>query len=231
MKESLRPVLATARRLQRSAKRIIYGDKYMEKTFTKFYSSNHWKDSESISGTGSNMDQTAEIRKQLPGLFKQLKVKTILDIPCGDYYWMHATPLKLDRYIGADIVTKIIDDNNKKYANKNTTFIKLDITNDKIPKVDLILCRDVLVHFSSADVFAALRNLKSSGSKYLLTTTFTDKKSNIKIETGGWRPINLEVAPFNFPKPDLVINEKTTQDKGVHADKSLGLWQLQNIKV
>jgi SAM-dependent methyltransferase len=230
MKEALRPMLATARRIQRTAQRAIYGDKYMEKTFTKFYTDNHWKDDESISGTGSNMDQTTEIRKILPGLLKKLNVKVILDIPCGDYYWMHKTPINVDKYIGADIVNEIIDENNKKYADKKTSFIKLDITKDKIPKADLILVRDVLVHFSSADVFAAINNMKSSGSKYLLTTTFTDRNRNIEIETGGWRPINLEAEPFKFPKPSVVINEKTTQDNGAHKDKSLGLWELQHIK-
>jgi cyclopropane fatty-acyl-phospholipid synthase-like methyltransferase len=228
-KETIRPVLTFGRRVQRTIQRMLYSDKYMERTFSKFYHSNHWKDAESVSGTGSNAAQTVEIRKQLPKLIKKLEIKTMLDIPCGDYHWMSIAPLKIDKYIGADIVTKMIEENNKKYADKKVSFVKLDITSDTLPKVDLVLVRDVFVHFSSKDIFKAINNIKSSGSKYLLTTTFTNRKYNIEIETGGWRPINLETKPFNLLKPKILINEKATQDKGKYADKSLGLWRLQDL--
>ena len=42
-------------------------------------------DSNSFSGTGSNLDQTKEIIKKLPILIKNYKIKSILDIPCGDF--------------------------------------------------------------------------------------------------------------------------------------------------
>ena len=47
----------------------------------------------------------------------------------------------------------------------------------------MILCRDCLVHLTFDDARAALQNLRRSGSKYLLTTTFTDPHPVIGTST------------------------------------------------
>lgn len=94
----------------------------------------------------------------------------------------------------------------------------MDITKDRLPTGDLILCRDCLVHFSLSD------NFKASQSRYLLTTTFTNLTFNQEIRTGSWRPLNLEIEPFNFPKPILVINENCTEGEMNFTDRSLALW-------
>jgi hypothetical protein len=60
----------------------------------------------------------------------------------------------------------------------------LDLTKDRLPKVDLILSRDALVHLSSRDCLAALANFKSSKSQYLLMTTFPAVIKNEDILTG-----------------------------------------------
>ncbi|MGM1034202.1 MAG: hypothetical protein ACQEXK_17240 [Bacillota bacterium] len=108
-------------------------------------------------------------------------------------------------YIGIDIVDEIIKRNIKKYRLNNVQFFHVDITKDRLPTGDLILCRDFLVQFSLSDIHSALNNFKASQSRYLLTTTFTNLTFNQEIRTGSWRPLNLEIEPFNFPKPILVM--------------------------
>ena len=39
----------------------------------------------------------------------------MLDIPCGDFYWMKEVDLKDIEYIGADIVDELIKKNNDKF--------------------------------------------------------------------------------------------------------------------
>ena len=78
---------------------------------------------------------------------------------------------------------------------------------------------------------AALRNFQRSRSSYLLTTTFTGRQHNITIETGRWRPINLEAPPFSLLSPIEIINEHCTQGGGQYSDKSLALWKLDHIEV
>lgn len=107
----------------------------------------------------------------------------------------------------------------------------MDISKDGLPKADMILCRDCLVHFSFEDILSAIRNFKRSGSQYILTTTFSERLSNIDINTGGWRTLNLQLPPFNFPRPIKLINEKCDEAGGIYLDKSLGLWRLEDIAI
>ena len=198
--------------------------------FNTIYRNNSWGDPESVSGTGSNMLQTAVIRKELPDIIKSLGAKSILDIPCGDFNWMSTVNIEIE-YIGADIVSDIIEKNNKKYNNDKRKFVSLDITGDDLPKVDIIFCRDCLVHFSFNDIDKAIKNIKRSRSKYLLTTSFTRPAENVDIETGSWRPINLQLAPISLSEPIMLINENCNENNGIYSDKSLGLWKIDDLEI
>jgi hypothetical protein len=198
-------------------------------TFKQIYQTNLWNGVGSVSGNGSNLIQTMEIARHLPILIKEYKIKTILDIPCGDFNWMSRIDLDINEYIGADIVEDIIIKNLQTYDHKKYRFLNLDLTRDDLPKVDLIFCRDCLVHFSYEDIYLAFKNIKKCGCKYILTTTFTGFPSNHDIVTGDWRPLNLELSPFNLPEPIEVLNEKCTEGDGEFADKSLGLWLIEKF--
>ncbi len=201
----------------------------MRDMFTDIYRNSSFGGKDSRSGAGSDLIQTAEVRRRLPALLQQIGIQTMLDIPCGDFHWMKAVELDV-RYTGADVVAEMIQRNQQQYGNESHRFVTLDLVRDELAKVDLVFCRDVLVHFSFEDVFAALRNIKRSGSEYLLTTTFTARDGNIDIRTGQWRPLNLERPPFGFPPPILIINEKCTEGDGSWGDKSLGLWKVRDLQ-
>lgn len=64
------------------------------------------------------------------------------------------------KYIGGDIVPKIVRANNKNYKDENTSFKVIDITSDEIPQVDLIICRDCLQHLSQKNAKKLLKILK-----------------------------------------------------------------------
>jgi hypothetical protein len=203
----------------------------MRNVFERIYRTNHWRSKTSHSGTGSDLIQTETIRHSLPVLLAELNVKQMLDVPCGDFYWMShvdfGAPLQ---YLGADVVPELIDKNNHKHGCSNRRFIALDVARDELPKnIDLIFCRDLLVHFSFRDIQRTIANIKRSGATWLLTTTFTNRTANEDIETGDWRTINLEISPFNFPKPQKMINEGCTEFGTSYSDKSLGLWKISEL--
>jgi hypothetical protein len=75
--------------------------------FREHYRTTAWGSSESVSGTGSTVDQTTTIRTILPQIIRSYAVSTILDIPCGDFNWMQLVDLPA-RYIGANIVDELI---------------------------------------------------------------------------------------------------------------------------
>jgi len=207
---------------------LVMGSKPAEDIFRNFFCENKWGGTESFSGQGSNLSQTVIIRQQLPALCRELKIRSMLDIPCGDFNWMRQVDLGTIAYTGADIVSELIAHNNR-YERPNTSFCNLNLLKHKLPKVDLIFCRDCLVHFSFQDAFTALRNVCNSDSTYLLTTTFASDRRNIDILTGSWHPLNLESPPFSFPPPLKLISEGCTQSGGAYSDKSLGLWNIVDI--
>jgi hypothetical protein len=142
---------------------------------------------------------------------------------------MKQVRLEVDEYTGADIIEKLIEHNRALYTTSKRKFIVLDIMKDQLPPADLIFSRDCLVHFSFRDIARTIRNIKRSNSKYLLTTTFSAQRQNTDIVTGEWRPLNLQLPPFNFPEPVVVVNENCTEVDGRYPDKSLGLWQIAKI--
>jgi SAM-dependent methyltransferase len=200
--------------------------------FQRIFEENAWGNSESVSGEGSNLDRTRVVRAKLPALLARHKVRSILDAPCGDFYWMKEVALGDIDYIGADIVPEIIERDVQWYAGPKRRFVLCDLVSDPLPKADLILCRDCLVHLPYHETRKALENMKQSGATWLLTTTFTGPRENRDIELGDWRAINLERPPYNFPAPVDVINEESDEvdeELGAFPDKSLGLWRLADV--
>ena len=216
--------------LRRKNYRLQLRSKDKEKVFTAIYKANKWGGESSVSGPGSDTHQTKRISKKLPELLNKFNIKKMLDIPCGDFHWMVNVDLSNIEYIGADVVKELIVDNIDRHTEKNIHFQHLNLIQDKLPDVDLVFCRDCLVHFSYADAFLALENICNSQSEYLLTTTFVDRNNNYDISTGQWHPVNLELSPFDFPKPLLVIMEECTEGGDLFADKALGLWNIKDIQ-
>jgi hypothetical protein len=97
---------------------------------------------------------------------------------------------------------------------------------DVVPHSDIILCRDLLVHLSFKTALKVLKNFQLSRAKFIILTTFTFTKNDTDIDDGMWRPVNMELPPFNFQKPTAVINEQCVEDGQRWIDKSLGLWNL-----
>lgn len=187
----------------------------MRDIFTSIYNSNGWGGRESLSGSGSDLVETESIRQGLPDLFEKWGFGSMLDIPCGDMNWMKEILPSLGvEYIGADIVPELIEANKEKYPYLD--FQVLDLTKDVLPTADVILARDVLGHLSNADMLAAIENMKKSGSSCLLTTHFPSATMETDIETGKWRPVNIEKVlgePVDFIEEDW-------------PGKRLALWRI-----
>ena len=201
-----------------------------KEVFTEIYNNNHWKSRESISGVGSGTEQTQSITNALSLLINDMSIKSVLDIPCGDFKWMKKVDLTGVRYTGADIVDALVSNNSEHYGIiPDREFIVLDLIRDQLPEDDLLIVRDCLVHLSFYDAIAAIQNIRSSGCRYLLATTFPECRINYDITTGGWRRLNLRKEPFCFPDPILEINENCTEEDGSYRDKSMALWEISKL--
>jgi SAM-dependent methyltransferase len=205
--------------------KTIVGDDPAQR-FTTIYETHYWVDDESRSGGGSNLYATEKIRKAIPGLFLKYGVRSVLDIPCGDFFWFKEMNLDLDSYIGGDIVVPLIASVAEKYTSHNRSFRVMDVTKDMLPDCDLILVRDCFIHLSFAAVFAALRNILQSKIRYLLTTHFADAPANVDIDIGSCHAVNLCASPFNFPPAQELIDDYA---KGIMPHQ-LGLWRVDDLR-
>ena len=197
--------------------------------FTEVFRQNAWHGDESVSGTGSDLAQTARLRELLPKLARELGVTSLIDAPCGDLHWMKDVPWESMGvfYTGIDIVPDLVE--RLRATHRERQFICADLVTEVLPMADLIFCRDCLVHLPVEEVKSAVRNFAKSGATWLLTTTFPESGTNTEVRWSGWRPINLQEAPFHLPAPVKLINEGCTEDGGKYADKSLGLWRLADL--
>jgi hypothetical protein len=184
---------------------------------------------ESISGTGSSLQQTGELRQRLPLLLQHLGVRRLLDAPCGDFHWLRRVRLGDIEYIGADILSEEIAALNETCADGRRQFASADLLQDPLPKADAIFCRDLLPHLSFDEIAQLLSNFQRSAANYLLTTTFTEPRPNQDTADGNWRTLNLMLPPFSFPLPLCQLNEKCTEGGGAFADKSIGVWRLSDL--
>ncbi|KYG20163.1 hypothetical protein SE92_07700, partial [Bradyrhizobium sp. AT1] len=184
----------------------------------------------SVSGLGSEDPATAAIRDALPPLLQRLGARSLLDAPCGDAGWIGRLELDCD-YTGVDIVPSLVAANNRRVADGELAgrFVVADITRDALPRADLILCRDCLVHLSFQNIVRAVARFRDSGAQYLLVTTFPEWQDNRDCEDGDWRALDMTKAPFNWPAPRALIDERCEEGGGGWRDKSLGLWRLDEL--
>ncbi len=126
----------------------LFLKKPIKSLFTQIYEKKKWGDLGTLSGPGSTLEETTVIRETLPTILKKYSILTMMDAPCGDFFWMQKVNLEQCNYIGVDIVNSMIQNNNKNFASDSKKFICADLINDTIPHADLIFCRDCLVHLS-----------------------------------------------------------------------------------
>jgi hypothetical protein len=206
-----------------------YRGRAIDDVFRDIHRKNAWRSRESVSGMGSERAGTRALRRHLPELLKRHGVRSMLDAPCGDFGWMAELTLDIASYHGVDIVAELVERLRDTHGDETHEFSVADITKDALPAVDLVLCRDCLVHLSYEHAFAALRRFRETGSRLLLTTTYPRLSRNFDAITGSWRALNLERPPFSFPPSLEWIDERSHEPYDRALGKSLGLWRMQDL--
>ena len=193
--------------------------------FAGMYERNIWGDGESRSGSGSNLENTSRLRAELPILLRDLDVRSLLDMPCGDWVWMQDVDLSsITSYIGADVVPYLIESLREQHGGPGREFLVLDALSSPLPPVDAVMVRDLLGHLEHAQVRRLVRNVKRSGARWLLATHYPEVDHNTDVGMGDWRPQNMTLPPYRWPKPHLLLWEHPIDER---QDKTLGVWSLE----
>ena len=200
-----------------------------EQIFTTIYKYKLWGSEESISGPGSSLKYTENLRRELPKIIKDYSIKSIFDAPCGDFYWMKHVlrDVEVD-YVGGDIVRPLVSSLNAKNKNDRTSFIHVDIIKDEYPDADLMICRDCLPHLSFQEAKQVLQNFMASDIQFLLTTTHPhiEGPANVDIAAGGFRLIDLFSSPYCFPASPLARFDDWIPP---HPKRQMCLWNREQV--
>ena len=197
--------------------------------FEKIYRSRYWGTGETVSGSGSTLDYTKQVRAQLPKVVAQYKIDSIFDAPCGDYNWFKEIrwPSEI-RYLGGDIVKDLIQINNQLYKSDRVEFLHFDIVNSIPPligKNTLWHCRDCLFHLPLDSIQKVLINFSKSELPFLMASSHYDVVENRDIQAGDFRVIDLHKPPFNLPTPLLQFDDFS---KGA-IPRFMGMWSREQV--
>ncbi|PKQ11569.1 MAG: hypothetical protein CVT70_13780 [Alphaproteobacteria bacterium HGW-Alphaproteobacteria-1] len=192
---------------------------------------------DSRSGAGSTLAATQAVRDALPGVLERYEVRTFLDAPCGDWFWMQHVDLSGVTYIGGDISREVLDAVALRHAGAGRSFVHLDITSDPLPEADMMMCRDCLFHLKWWLRWTFFKNFAKSGIPYLLTTMHHTTVNRRLHKNGGFAPFNPCAAPFNFPDPletfsetgDIKLDPAYLDTSRGRRQRSMGVWSRAQV--
>jgi 2-polyprenyl-3-methyl-5-hydroxy-6-metoxy-1,4-benzoquinol methylase len=176
------------------------------KYFETVYAENLWKNEESVSGEGSTLKCSDMYLSFLKQFVTNNDIKNILDLGCGDFNLMKHFNYEDIKYVGVDLVNELIKKNNINYGKHNIKFLNRMIHNYEFEeKYDLIICKDVLQHWSIENVITFLKLIKNYKYCLLINDFKNDKYKapigfkifNADIIDGWYTPIDLSIEPYN----------------------------------
>jgi hypothetical protein len=197
------------------------------KIFTDIFTNKKWDrdpTEDRFSGMGSRPENTAAYENLIVDLCHRYGIKTIADIGCGDFQvarrWLVRVPEI--NYLGCDIVSEIVDAHQLRFGTDRINFRQLDAVVDQLPKVDLILMREVLQHLSNSSIAKVIPKIMDS-CRWALITECVRRRAEIynadiregrQTRIGKKSGVFLEKSPFNIKvKPVLTIPHAFSRKK------------------
>lgn len=197
----------------------------LQKLFTRAYTSIGFDANNPEDACG--VEKTAEIRRQLPILFKKHNIKSMFDGGCHKCSWTRFLESSI-KYQGGEIslnmVAKVWDEC------PHLNVILHDITTDPIPMADVLFVRDIAIHLNNSDKLKLLKNWGKSRIPWLLISQDNNVTQNIDLQYSKTNfPIalvNWSLPPWNFPEPIDILYEVP----GRLDCKTMYLWHRKQLK-
>ena len=170
-------------------------DRTPQMIFDEIYLGNLWNGVESRSGPGSGSVATRKLISELLFVCEMHSISSVLDVGCGDGYWMPDLP----GYVGFD-----------------ASYVALTLARERHPdreyvdewpagrQFDLVICRDVIQHLSLSEGVTLLDRIRDTSPRFLLASTFVGG-INTDILTGDAYSPDMQAPPFGLHEPDYWI--------------------------
>jgi SAM-dependent methyltransferase len=157
-----------------------------------------WGSPETPCGPGSTIEACRCILERLPEWIRTHQIRSIVDLGCGDFHWMSRLDLSGLEYDGYDVVRFLIEQNVAKHGLANVRFHHADLTELSVPKADLAVLKDVLIHLPTSQALGIVERVRAARPRFLASTTapgwLVSNRACMKI--GEFSPLDLEAPPF-----------------------------------
>jgi SAM-dependent methyltransferase len=167
--------------------------------FRRIYETDHWKGG---SGEGSVADATADYRPIIEELIALRTIRSVVDVGCGDWQSSRLIDWRDVCYTGIDVVPEIVAANTRQFGSARCRFIAADVRTTRVPRADLLICKDVLQHWPNPSIIGFLHRNLCRFPYALLTNDIWSMHQhpgiNADVLLGHWRPLDLEAPPFEL---------------------------------
>jgi hypothetical protein len=176
--------------------------------FTDIYARDAWTGG---SGPGSDPKFCEPLVDWLSQYIHRERVDWIVDLGCGDCQWMPEVVMRtLTRYIGIDCVLDVI------HANKQRGHVALEFRWDQfatdpaaIPDADLYWCKDVLQHWTDAEIVSFLdRFFAAKPGARLLVCNCAGQTQSPRTLDQRWHfaPLSGTMEPLSRYSPERLFS-------------------------
>jgi SAM-dependent methyltransferase len=186
---------------------------HMERVFSAIYRDNRWDEG---SGPGSSAEATRAYRHFIEQFIHNNRIRSVVDVGCGDWRFSRYVPWDGVQYTGVEVVPEVVESNRRRFGSDNVRFVCADARASAPPSADLLLMKDVLQHWSNADVTDFLPHL--ARFPFALVTNTTNRVAvNRDCATGAYRYLDLTRPPFSLD--GTVVLRYTANIPGHHPDE------------
>ncbi|PWR19826.1 class I SAM-dependent methyltransferase [Zavarzinia compransoris] len=175
------------------------------------------------SGPGSDAFYNIPYRGFLEAFIRLNGIGSIVDIGCGDWQFSRYVNFRGARYLGLDVVESVVARNKRLFSSANVDFAVAPPGLEALPAADLLIMKDVLQHLPSPLIMRYRDEVFPRFRYALITNSYRklDTPSNVDIEVGGFRCLDLTQAPFSIRAPYVL-------QFGVHIAEELRTLLIHN---
>src|SRR5438552_55588 len=152
------------------------------------------------SGPGSLPSVNRPYIRFLHSFLRHNEIRSVVDLGCGDWQFSRRIAWGDARYLGLDVVPHVMEQNRLRYGRPTVEFAVSPADARDVPAADLLIIKDVFQHLCNEKVSAYLKIFPKF--MYVLVTNCSQKSRqlmNTDIADGGFRPVDLRLAPFSTP--------------------------------
>jgi trans-aconitate methyltransferase len=205
-----------------SSLNCLIAEEYEER-FERIYREKMWganDENEGSSGGGSTFENARPYYEYLTRFLQEHKIKSVVDLGCGDWMLSKYIDWTDIDYTGYDVVESVIDKNIQKYGSDTIRFINANFLNAEVPAADLLICKHVLQHIPNKDVFRFIKLLPKYKHCLILNAMPVGQKNidhPIMREFPFWddRGIDLTLPPFSIKGKHVLKYEQRFNSSGM----------------